>query len=537
MQISTSWKELYKRAARPAVRDAYVLFLLLIACMAIISATDICTRVFAWVAAHPDTEVDSLMLAGILSALGMLIYSIRRSRELKAEVRRRALAEEEAFKLAYRDTLTDLPNRRAFNQHLAEIVATRSSDRAVGLLVVDLDIFKSINDAHGHVAGDRVLQQIAGRFRTLQDTDCSIFRLGGDEFAVLLRHRDCVAASEQIAKAMIDLASQPIIDAGLVHYLGASVGIALLPQDATDPDMLFRCADIALYNAKSTGRGRSKRFQAAMSANLLHRVWIEREMRAALGTGVFQPYFQPIVTLDSAGIVGYEMLARWLRADGDDISPEQFIPVAEETGLINELMMQLLDKTFHETRDWPPELWISVNLSPVQLNDRWIAQKLFACLVRNGFAPHRLIIEITENALISNPVIAREIIESLRNQGIRVALDDFGTGHSSLHHLRMLPFNKLKIDRSYIQAITTNEDARNLVAGIISLARHLGLKVIAEGVETGEIAAQLADLGCLEGQGWWFGRPVPAENAQHLGAQTSYRGRANPSSALRQISR
>jgi diguanylate cyclase (GGDEF)-like protein len=500
---------------RPAVRDAVVIFALVATSMAAMRIVHLSRTFFAWVAVHPDSEIDAVILAGLLSTLGMLIYSVRRYRELQVEVTLRASAEERAFELAFRDPLTGLPNRRAFNERTAELRASDMPEESVALCLVDLDAFKSVNDAHGHLAGDTVLREIAARLSTLSGAENAIFRLGGDEFAILIRCAECVDTIAEAADAIIGLISAPIFAGGLVHHLGASVGTAIFPHDTADIDTLLRFADIAMYQAKARGRGNYAVFAPAMSDEILRRASIEQRLRESIGKGVIRPYFQPIVNLRSGEIIGFEMLSRWYGPDGQEITPDQFIPVAEETGLINDLFMEVLSETCRSSRHWPPDCWISINLSPVQFRDPWISEKILGCLAGNGFPPARLVIEITENALIANPESARQTVESLRNQGITFALDDFGTGHSSLHHLRVLPFDKLKIDRSYVQAIADDPEALNMVSGIISLAHNLGLRVVAEGIETPETAEQLRELGCEEGQGWYFGRPKPAAQIGH----------------------
>lgn len=511
MRLIKAPPALVTKLARPAVRDALVILVLFALAMAALAETEASHLLFRWISANPETEADALILAGMLSTLGMLVFSVRRYRELQREVKLRTSAEGTAVELAYRDMLTGLPNRRAFSERLTNLASAKRVNGSEALLIVDLDGFKSVNDSHGHLAGDRVLQQVAFRLSGIIGREACVFRLGGDEFALLAPAGLCSLTPQEIAEQVIAVVGDPIIDAGLVHHIGASVGIAALPHDTNDVGSLLRYADIALYQAKAAGRGQYMVFEPAMAADVMRGDFIERQMREAVGSGAFRPFFQPIVVLDSGDVVGYEMLMRWERREQDEIPPEQFIPVAEETGLIAELLMEVLEQALRQTREWPARLWISINLSPVQFKDPWISQKILGCLARTGFPACRLIIEITENALIANAENARQIVESLRNQGIRLALDDFGTGHSSLHHLRLLPFDKLKIDRSYVQAITRDQEALNLVGGIVSLAQHLGLVVVAEGVETAEVAEALKAIGCHEAQGWLFGRAVPAD--------------------------
>jgi diguanylate cyclase (GGDEF)-like protein len=427
--------------------------------------------------------------------------------DMVTEQRRAQGAEQRAHQLAYHDPLTGLPNRRALAEAL-EMRMTASGDGApLGLLIIDLDRFKSINDVYGHPAGDQLLRDVAARLSSLVAGQATSYRLGGDEFAVILDADG--EGARRMAHTIVNAMLKPFAGPDLVHHIGASVGISLYPNDALDLDTLMRRADIALYKAKQSGRSQHCAFEPMLDAEIRRRAEIERELREAMTRDAFVPYYQPIVDLASGAVVGYELLARWQRDDGKEIGPELFIPIAEECGLINAMMLRLLRRACRETRDW--DVSISINVSPIQLKDPWFSQKVLAVLTRERFPPPRLTIEITENALIVDADSAKQTIASLKNQGIQLALDDFGTGYSSLQHLQMLPFDRLKIDRSFVTSMERDPQSLRLVHAIITLASTLGLPVVAEGIESASTARTLARLGCTMGQGFHYGYPLPVD--------------------------
>ncbi|MDV3456629.1 EAL domain-containing protein [Sphingomonas sp. HF-S4] len=432
--------------------------------------------------------------------------------DMAAEKRRAQGAEQRAHQLAYHDPLTGLPNRRA----LAEALENRTADGdPLGLLVIDLDHFKSVNDVHGHPVGDQLLRDVAARLSAVVAEQGTSYRLGGDEFAVIVEAG--AEGARRTANAIVHAMRKPFGSFDLVHHIGASVGISLYPDDALDRETLMRRADIALYAAKQSGRSQHCAFEPMLDAEIRRRAAIESEMREAMAADAFVPYYQPIVDLRSGTTFGYELLARWRRADGEEIGPDQFIPIAEECGLINELMLRLLRRACAETRHW--NTIIAINVSPTQLRDPWFSQKVLAVLKQEQFPPPRLSIEITENALIADAESAKQTVESLKNQGIRLALDDFGTGYSSLQHLQMLPFDKIKIDRTYIRAIERDPAALRMVRAMIAMAQTLGLPVVAEGIETAATARIVRELGCRLGQGFLFGHAMACADVEAHGIE------------------
>jgi diguanylate cyclase (GGDEF)-like protein len=437
--------------------------------------------------------------------------------DMAAEQARARTAEQHAHRLAYHDPLTGLPNRRALEEGLHAVLADETCEPRGSLLIVDLDRFKAINDVHGHAAGDHLLREVAKRLSICVGADGETYRLGGDEFAIVLR----LTASGhdftcEIAQKVVGAVAEPFQTEELVHYIGASVGIALFPQDGQARETLMRRADVALYKAKQLGRSQYCAFEPAMDAEIRRRLVLEGELREDLAAARFVPHYQPIVDLASGRIMGFELLARWARADSADVGPDQFIPIAEECGLTTQLMLTLLEQACTDARAWDPSLTLAINISPAQLKERGLSERLLDVLHRLEFPPQRLEVEITEDALIVDEIGARSTIEALKRRGIRVALDDFGTGYSSIQHLRMIRIDKIKIDRSFVQAMARDAEAMRIIRAIIGLASSLGLPVTAEGIEDLQAAAFLQSLGCNQGQGYLFGRPMPKDEIDDL---------------------
>jgi diguanylate cyclase (GGDEF)-like protein len=422
-------------------------------------------------------------------------------------------AERRAHTLAYHDPLTGLPNRRALADHLDAAMEDPAESGAFALLMVDLDHFKAVNDVHGHLHGDILLREVSARLIDMVGQEARAFRLGGDEFAIVSSPGEDRDAPRRIARRIVQGMGEPFATGTMVHHIGASLGISLCPADARDRETLMRRADIALYRAKEGGRGHYRSFEPVMDAEIKRRSALETRLRASIAADEFRPFYQPLVELGSRAVIGFELLARW---PGEEVGPDTFISIAEESGLITDLMLQLLKRGCADALGWDETLTISINISPVQLKAAWLSEKIFATLVRAGFPPHRLAVEITENALIADLGNAKRTIESLKNQGIRIVLDDFGTGYSSLQHLSMLPFDEIKIDRSFIQSVDSDPEALKMVRAIVGLASTLGIPAVAEGIESEAAALLLRDLGCAFGQGYHFGRPMSADKVLAL---------------------
>jgi diguanylate cyclase (GGDEF)-like protein/PAS domain S-box-containing protein len=427
-----------------------------------------------------------------------------------AEAIVREAAEDSMRYQALHDPLTDLPNRTLFVDRLSHCLGR--SDRGAGtaaVLFVDIDHFKVVNDALGHVRGDQLLQAVARRLRSaLRPTD-TVARVGGDEFVVLCENLDSQDEAIQLAKRLSGALDDPFKVADHLHRVTASVGIAVWAPGATADD-LMRDADAAMYRAKERGRARYELFHPGMRAWAESWFTIEEELRNALEREELSNVYQPIVDPADGSIAGFEALVRWNHPERGTVPPLDFIPVAEQNGLIVELGHGVLREACAEAVSWPEPLRVSVNLSPRQLSDPGLVDSVSAVLNVTGLAPDRLSLEITESAFADDPARALDVLRRLKTLGVRLELDDFGTGYSSLTYVRMFPIDALKIDRSFVQGLCESPEDAAIVEAVISLGRAMGLNVVAEGVESEDQATVLQDLGCRLAQGFLFSRPVPA---------------------------
>lgn len=431
--------------------------------------------------------------------------------------------------VARTDDLTSLPNRRHLHEVLRGMLARAGQDGdSVAVLLLDLDRFKTVNDVHGHPAGDQLLRLAASRLRTVARTGDFVARLGGDEFALVALisppRQPCPAGdlAAQLAQRIIATLQEPfMLSSGTVVRVGVSIGVALSQQAATQQavegvDTLMHRADVALYRAKADGRGRCCFFEPVMNDDVQARALLESELREAVANGHIVPHFQPLVGLANERVVGFELLARWQHPTRGMVPPGEFIPVAEQVGLIGPMTGHLLRRACSIAARWPDDTFVACNVSPLQLRDQSLPGMVSAALRESGLPPHRLELEITESALVGDLALARGVLNEVKSLGVQLALDDFGTGYSSLHHLKMLLFDKVKIDASFVGAMTRDLGSRKIVSAVIGLGQSLGLTTVAEGVEDQDTAAMLRELGCDVGQGWLFGRPVPADLATKL---------------------
>jgi diguanylate cyclase (GGDEF)-like protein len=472
-------------------------------------------RFFELTRAHQNHSLDWLVLLIVCLGIAAKIFSIRRVIDLHREVAERRKAEAEAYQLARLDVLTGLPNRRWFVENFERWAEQRQEDEACALFVVDLDNFKPINDVYGHRLGDEVLKAVARRLTRLAEAG-AVARLGGDEFGVIICYPRNSDAPERLARQIVHEISKPIPLAALSLQVGASVGIsisvpgvtgnqAMAQRDGPPVQTALRQADMAMYWAKAEGRGRYCFFDRTMDEKLQRRVELEGEIKSAIAGGQIVPYYQPVVDLETSKAVGFEVLARWQHPTRGLLLPSVFIPIAEDTGTIAEMTDYLLARAISDAKQWPSHMFVSINVSPRQISDPGLATRILGLLGKASFPPHRLMIEITENAVVQNLENARSVLRSLRNVGVRVALDDFGTGYSGLYHLRALELDAIKIDRSFVTRMLDNPDESKIVKAIVSLSRSLGLHTTAEGIETVEVLDQLAQFGCDTGQGDLFG--------------------------------
>jgi diguanylate cyclase (GGDEF)-like protein len=431
---------------------------------------------------------------------------------LSAEISEREAAEARAQSLARHDPLTGLANRRHFLEELDRRLRLIGNERcAFALLFVDLDRFKPINDVHGHAIGDQLLQVIATRLSNCLRDDSFAARLGGDEFAVLLEDAEDREGVGAAARRVLHELSAPILVNGLKLAVGASIGIAMCPEDGRTAADLLQRGDAAMLRAKED-RGAYQFFDSSIDEELKWKAALETELRSAIPNGDIVPYFQPVVRLDTGALAGFEVLARWPHLQRGMISPSQFIPVAEEAGLVDAMFWALLAQACRKSLDAPGEFTLAVNISPSQVRDQWFPEKVLRTLRETGFPAQRLEIEVTESAMIGDMDRAKRSLLSLKNQGVKIALDDFGTGYSSLFLLRALPIDKLKIDRSFVSSLIADRENATIVRALVGLGNALGLAVTAEGVEDGQTAEALTAMGCEFAQGYLFGHAVELPN-------------------------
>ena len=465
--------------------------------------------------------VDKTLSVALMLNIALIMFGWRRYKDLSNEIVERTIAEQRAQVLASRDPLTGFLNRRALSEDgIALLARTLKRQKTLAVMVLDLDHFKNVNDVHGHAIGDSLLKSVACEVLALVPPSAITARLGGDEFACAFAYdAGNPEIVERIAQAIVVRLGQPFDAADTFVHISASVGIAHSAADCETMDALMRRADIAMYAAKHQGRNRFAWFDVSMERELQARNDTEQGLRIGIPKGEFVPYFEQQIDLTTNRLHGFEVLARWDHPTRGLVMPDSFIDIAEETGAISDLSFSIMRQAFVEARNWDPSVSLSVNISPTQLKDPWLAQKLVKLLTETGFAATRLEVEITETSLFENLALAQSIVGSLKNQGIRIALDDFGTGYSSLAHLRALPFDRIKIDKSFVTTICENGESAAIVAAITRLGESLGLPVTAEGIETAEIEERLRQLGCHKGQGWLYGRPLPMPAARTLLAE------------------
>jgi diguanylate cyclase (GGDEF)-like protein/PAS domain S-box-containing protein len=431
------------------------------------------------------------------------------------DITERKRAEARISYLSFHDALTGLANRALLNDRLSqELRHTKRRDSQCAILALDLDRFKAINDTFGHEAGDKLLQEVASRLRNAVRTIDTVARLGGDKFVILQVDAAQPRAATEMSRRLVKVFAQPFDIGGQMMVVHASIGIALhLKADDTRAGLLTN-ADTALYRAKKDGGGTFRFFEETMDKHVRERRALECDLRAAMGTEQMKLYFQPQFACISGILTGFEALLRWQHPTRGAIAPMDFIPIAEETGLIVPLGLWVIEKACIEAACWTKPLRVAVNLSPAQFRGGELSGRIASILYRTGLPAERLEVELTETLLIEDTRQAVTTLRALKDMGISIALDDFGTGYSSLGYLRQFPFDRLKIDKSFVQAIGQEASALSLVQAILAMGRSLGMEVIAEGVETEQQLQILRDLQCGEIQGFLLGRPMPAEGIE-----------------------
>jgi len=427
------------------------------------------------------------------------------------DITERQCAEERIGHMARHDALTDLPNRLLLRERLDHELKRVKRGESLAVLCLDLDHFKSVNDTLGHPIGDELLKLVADRLRGCTREPDTIARLGGDEFAIIMTKMQKTSDPAMLARRIRDSIVKPYQIEGHQIITDISIGISIAPDDGTEPDELLKNADMALYGAKADGRGAYRFFELEMDARMKARRDLEMDLRNALVNEEFELYYQPLVNLQTNEITAFEALLRWKHPVRGMISPADFIPIAEETGLIVPLGEWVLNTACAEAVNWPGHVKVAVNLSPAQLTNRNLVHVVKTALADSGMAAGRLQLEITETVLLQNTFATLARLHELRKLGAQIALDDFGTGYSSLSYLRSFPFDKIKIDQSFIQDMSNGAEPLAIVNAVAGLAKCLNMISTAEGVETQQQMDTVQSMGCTEMQGYLFSRARPAE--------------------------
>jgi diguanylate cyclase (GGDEF)-like protein len=465
---------------------------------------------------------DGPLVSSFLLNIALIIFGWSRYRQLTHEVSLRREAEQQARLLAETDPLTGFLNRRTFGSAVDEMIAQAGTrHEAVAVLMIDLDNFKLVNDYNGHSAGDQLLLECSRSIARIVPKGALVSRIGGDEFAAAVPFdKGRTEQIEQLVAKLVEAISRPTLINATDIGVTASIGIARSDMAKVGDQMrdsasdLLEMADVAMYHAKRQGRNRFYWFEADMAAEIRFRSEIEAGIRRGVQLGEFVPYYEQQIDLQTGELTGFEMLARWESPEFGSVSPEMFIPIAEEIGAIGPLSEGVIRQALIDAKSWDPRLTLAVNISPVQLHDPWFSQKLLKLLVEANFPAHRLEIEVTESCLHRNVAQVRSLITSLKNQGVRVSLDDFGTGYSSLAQLRTLPFDRIKIDRSFVTSLVENKDSAAIVHAIAMLGQGLNLPVTAEGIESSAVLEKLQQYGDIKGQGYLYGMPCSANDTR-----------------------
>jgi diguanylate cyclase (GGDEF)-like protein len=459
-----------------------------------------------------------LIISLIVFGLASFAYSVLRILDMRNEMEGRRKAFETADHIATHDHLTKLPNRYAFDRFVLpqapEVTDTGDAEQkkaTATVFSIDLDGFKKVNDLLGHQGGDVLLTEVARRISALADHEC-VFRFGGDEFVAVASGMP-PEKEALFAQLLIHSVSRPVRIDTMPTQVGASVGYARMPEHGSTLEEVRHRSDVALYEAKARGHNQYALFRQDMQEKVAQRAQLEGELRRAIEEKAIKPYYQPLINLKTGEVCGFEALARWRNADGVFVPPQEFIAVAEETGLITVLFEQLLTQACRDAQTWRAPLLLAFNVSPVQIEDRLLPNRILNILAETGLPPARLEIEITENALIGDPDLAAATIEQFHSAGIQVALDDFGTGYSSLSQLARFRFDKIKIDKSFVSSFVGNDKSAKIVDAILGLSRSLNLKTTVEGIEEHAQLAYFLGQGCDIGQGYIFGKAMPQAEA------------------------
>ncbi|MEO7738702.1 MAG: EAL domain-containing protein [Novosphingobium sp.] len=444
----------------------------------------------------------------IPSTISITLNVYRSLRDSIAAAETSARLAERMQVLARSDVVTGLLNRAGLNHHLVEHLASLEAGEKLAMFWMDLDKFKEVNDALGHQLGDKLLAEVATRLKNVAPEGATVARFGGDEFIVACKARDRRGV-EKLALQMMDEITRAMRIDGNRLEIASSMGIAILPDDGEDIDTLLQCADLALYHSKVNGRKQINYFNPAMTRDLVRRREIESELRLALQRDELSVFFQPIIDLETGRIRAFEALVRWFHPEKGELRPDEFIPVAEETGAIITLGNWITGQAAKAAVNWPDDVTIAVNLSPVQIKAPGAALGILNALREAKLDPKRLELEITETVLLDHSENTANFINQLSEAGVRFALDDFGTGYSSLGYLNKYPFSKIKVDRSFVSGINVGKKSEAIIRAVSGMAKTLGMEIVAEGLESIEQVTAVRAAGCTLGQGYYFSRAVP----------------------------
>ncbi len=457
----------------------------------------------------PSLIALAITIVALLPAMTSITLNVFRTlRNSIAAAETSARLAERMQVLARSCVVTGLLNRAGLNHHLVETLSTLGPGQKLAMYWMDLDKFKEVNDSLGHQLGDKLLAEVASRLKAAAPEGATVARFGGDEFIVACEARDRRAV-EQLAQKMMDEITRPMRIDGNRLEIASSMGIAVLPDDGEDIDTLMKGADLALYHSKVNGRKQISFFDPAMTRELVRRREIEAELRLALQRDELSIFFQPIINLETGRIRAFEALVRWFHPEKGELRPDEFIPVAEETGAIITLGNWITVQAAKAAATWPDEVTIAVNLSPVQIKAPGAALGILNALREARLDPRRLELEITETVLLDHSQNTEHFITELSNAGVRFALDDFGTGYSSLGYLNKYPFSKIKVDRSFVSGINVGAKSDAIIRAVSGMAATLGMEIVAEGLETIEQVEAVRAAGCTLGQGYYFSRAVP----------------------------
>ena len=447
------------------------------------------------------------------------------------DVTERKQAEAKIAYMAHHDELTNLPNRVRFHEKLKETLSLDQEEKRVAVFYLDLDRFKKVNDTLGHPVGDHLLKTVAHRLRNCVREVDTVARLGGDEFAIIQPAIEQPRNAAVFANRILDAVAAPYQIGGHEIIVSTSIGIAISPDDGTEIDQLMKNADMALYGAKAVERGTYHFFAAEMDARMKARAKMETDLRKALVNGEFELFYQPLINVQRNEVSCCEALLRWHHPQDGMISPAEFIPVAEDTGLIVPLGEWVLRKACADAAKWPDNVNVAVNVSTVQLKRQSLTQTVFTALAASGLPAHRLEIEITETVILEDSNQVRGTLHQLHELGVQIVMDDFGTGYSSLSYLRKFPFDKIKIDAFFIRGISDGGDCSTIAEAIVKMASTMKIATVVEGVETPQQLVKVREWGCTEMQGYLFSRPKPVEEILPMFAPRAERTIAAASAA------